>query len=107
MGARSRRKGAAWERALVQRFRDAYPDVSVRRGFQARSGSEAPDIDAPGLWIEAKHGRCVNLRAALAQAIACAPSDRRPIAVCKDNRTEPLVVMRLDDFFELVPLGAG
>ena len=68
MGQLSRRKGRRYEQVLVQRFREAVPGLAVRRGAQARGGHEAPDVDVPGLWVEAKHGRCVNLRAALAQA---------------------------------------
>jgi hypothetical protein len=104
MGARSRRKGAAWERALVRQLLAAHPSCQARRGFQMRSGTDAPDVDVPGLWIEAKHGRKVNLRAALAQAIACAPPERRPLAICKDDRTAAVVVIRLADFLPLVRL---
>lgn len=101
MGARSRRKGAAWERELVQRFRPLVPEVVVHRGAQARGGEEAPDVDVPGLWLEAKHGKKVNLRAALAQAIGDASTGRVPVAVCKDDRSEPVVVMRLEDFLTM------
>ena len=101
MGMRSRRKGAGFERALVHRFRAELPGLVIRRGAQARGGSEAPDVDVPGLWVEAKHGQKVNLRAALAQAIRDAGTGRMPVAVCKDDRSEPVVVIRLDDFLAL------
>ena len=39
-GARSRRKGARWERELVHRFREAMPGAKVRRGLQCRGGDE-------------------------------------------------------------------
>jgi len=101
-GACSRRKGAAFERALAARFREVLASPGIRRGFQSRAGTDAPDVDVPGLWIEAKHHRRVNLRAALAQAIAAAPPDRVPVAICKDDRAEPVAVLRLDDFLQLV-----
>jgi hypothetical protein len=101
-GAGSRRKGHGFERWLVHRFREVFPNAIVQRGLQSRGGSEVPDVDVPGYHVEAKHHRKVNLRAALAQAIADAATDRVPIAVCKDNRAEPVVVLRLDDFLALV-----
>lgn len=101
MGLRSRRKGATWERELVHRFAPLVPEASVRRGAQARGGDEAPDVDVPGLWVEAKHGRKVNLRAALTQARRDASAGRVPIAVCKDDRCEPVVVLGLEDFLTL------
>lgn len=101
-GAGSRRKGASFERWLVHRFRAVFPAAEIRRGFQTRGGAEAPDVDVPGYWIEAKAHRRVDLRAALAQAIADAAPGRVPVAVCKDNRATPLVVLRLDDFLQLI-----
>jgi len=101
-GAHSRRKGASFERALVHQFREAMPDATVRRGIQYRSGEEAPDVDVPCFFIEAKHQRRTNIRAAMRQAEdACAPG-RWPIAICKDDHAEPLVTMQLEDFLELV-----
>ena len=101
-GAGSRRKGAHFERWLVHRFRAAFPAADIKRGLQSRGGAEVPDVDVPGYHIEAKHHRRVNVRAALAQAIADAAPGRVPVAVCKDNRAEPVVVLRLDDFLALV-----
>jgi len=37
-GAHSRRKGAAFERELVHRFREVMPDAGIRRGLQFRTG---------------------------------------------------------------------
>lgn len=101
-GAGSRRKGAAFERALVHRLREVFPDAPIRRGLQSRGGHEVPDVDVPGWHVEAKHHRRVNLRAALAQAIADARPGRVPVAICKDNRSEPVVVLRLGDFLALL-----
>lgn len=102
MGALSRRKGAAWERELVRRFREVMPGAEVRRGLQSRSGEEVPDVDCPVFWPEAKRGRQPNVRAALRQAEASAPKGRIPLAVIRDDRAEPFVVLGLDDFLELV-----
>jgi hypothetical protein len=86
MGALSRRKGAANERYLVHRFAEVFGIDRVRRGLQFRSGEEAPDIDAPCLWVEAKAGKRIRVRAALAQAVTDALGKGRwPIAVCKED----------------------
>jgi hypothetical protein len=102
MGALSRRKGHAFERWLVHQFRAAMPGATVRRGFQARSGEEAADVDTPVFWVEAKRGRKPNVRAALEQATAASPKGRMPIAVIRDDRAEAFVALGLRDFLELV-----
>jgi len=101
-GTHARRKGRRWEQALAARLRAVFADPDIRRGLQSRGGAEAPDVDVPGLWIECKHHRRVNLRAALAQAVTAAPVGRIPVAICKDDRSTPLVVLRLDDFLHLM-----
>ena len=101
-GRHSRRKGADFERELVRIFREVMPAAGVRRGLQARSGDEVPDVDLPCFWLEAKRHRRTNLKAALTQAIDAAPKGRWPLAVCKDDRQPALVCMQLDDFLELV-----
>lgn len=101
MGRRSRTKGKRWELDVVHRFRAEMPGLEIRRGAQSRGGSEAPDVDVPGLWVECKHGQKVNHRAALAQAIRDAAGSRMPVAICKDDRSEPIVILRLNDFLAL------
>lgn len=101
-GAHSRRKGAGFERELVQRFRAVMPDASIRRGLQYRTGEEAPDVDCPVFWPEAKRGKQPNVRGALRQATNAAPPGRIPIAIIRDDRAEPFVALSLDDFLEFV-----
>ena len=101
-GAMSRRKGAQWERDLVHRFRDAMPGGEVKRGLQSRGGEEVPDVDCPVFWVEAKRGKKPVVRAALKQAADAAPKGRIPIAVIRDDRAEPFVVLALDDFLDLI-----
>lgn len=102
MGAHSRRKGAAYERELAQRFREAMPSADIKRGLQYRSGEETPDVDCPVFWIEAKRGAQPNVRAALRQATEAAPQGRVPVAVIRDDRAEAFVALSLDDFLEMV-----
>jgi hypothetical protein len=101
-GAMSRRKGAAYERALVHRFREAMPGAEVKRGLQCRSGEEVADVECPVFWLESKRGRKPNVRAALKQALDAAPSDRMCVAVIRDDRAAPFIGMMLDDFLDLV-----
>jgi len=101
-GARSRRKGARFERELVHRFREAMPGADVKRGLQCRGGDEVADVDCPVFWPEAKRGRKPNVRAALRQALAAAPKGRVPVAVIRDDRQEPFVALLLDDFLDLI-----
>ena len=102
MGARSRQKGCRFERDLVHRFREVMPDADVKRGLQYRSGEEAPDVEVPCFFVEAKHHQRTNIKAALRQASEAAPKGRWPLAVCKDDRQPPLATMYLEDFLELV-----
>ena len=101
-GAHSRRKGAAYERELVHLFREAMPGAEVRRGLQSRGGEEVPDVDCPVFWIEAKRGKKPNVRGALRQAIDAAPKGRMPVAVIRDDRSEPFAVLPLSDFIDLI-----
>jgi hypothetical protein len=102
MGSLSRRKGIRWELEIAARLREIF-GPSVARGFQFRAGAEVPDVDVPGMWIEAKVGRQTNPRAALRQAAtAAAGTGRIPLAICKDDREPPHVTLLLDDFVELL-----
>lgn len=100
MGGLSRLKGRAFEQAVAKRLRPVFGD-RVKRGYQTRNGREACDVDGTPWWIECKHGRQVNVRAAMAQALQA--TDGRPVlVVAKDNGVrEPFVCMLLKDWLEL------
>jgi len=101
-GTYSRRRGPHLERAILDRFREAMPDADVRRGLQYRSDQQIPDVEVPCFWPELKHHHRTNIREAMRQAVAACPQGRWPVAICKDDRAEPLVTMQLEDFLELV-----
>lgn len=65
-----RDKGARGERELAQVFRDHFPELEFRRGFQARGGgAEVPDVDGlPGYHVECKRVERLNIWTALEQA---------------------------------------
>jgi hypothetical protein len=102
-GAGCRRKGLDFERWLVHRFAEVFGEGHVRRGMQFRSGAEAPDVEAPAFWIEAKRGKRTNPRAALAQAReASLGKGVWPVAVCKDDKEDAVVTISLEDFLDLL-----
>lgn len=98
----ARAKGHAFERWVAAQLREAAPGCDAKRGFQTRGGGkEEADVMVPLLHIECKHGAKPNPRAALAQAENDCPESKWPVAIVKDNRKEPFVVMRFDNWLAL------
>ena len=89
---------------MAQSFRDAMPGVTVRRGDQSHGGHLAPDVDVGNLfWVECKVGARLRPLAALDQAIAdLGERERVPMAVCRRDRAEGIVVMRFADVLDFV-----
>lgn len=100
MGKSQRTKGHSWERELARQMRELFPDA--RRGMQSRDGSDAPDVEGTPFHVEAKVGKLPNPRAALYQAIRDSRGRRPAVAVVKDDRCTPFVVMTLPDWLQLV-----
>ena len=104
MSKMQRDKGKRWERAVASLLRAVFGDA-VKRGWQTRSGSDAPDVDGTPFWVECKHGQQPNVRAALAQAVeagSAAGDPRPPVAAVKDNNCRAMAVMFLEDWLDLV-----
>lgn len=108
MGRAQREKGKRWEREVARLYREAV-GAGKRTGWHQSHGLEVADVSVPltigrwkGVWNECKHGKKVNHRAALAQALEVCPPSQLPVAVCKDDRTEAVVVLRLADWLELL-----
>ena len=99
-GRGCRIKGHAFERDVAKIFRSLYGD-GVKRGYQTRSGTEAPDVDGTPFWIECKRGKRTNPKAALKQALE-AKDERPPIAICKDDRQDIVVMLLLEDFLDIL-----
>jgi len=103
-GRLARAKGKSFERAVAIDFRAVFPNAR-RTLTQQRDSGEEPDINIPGWWVEAKAHKRVTIRKAFEQAvdeIQRARSTAKPVAVTKDNGTEPLATLRLSDFIELL-----
>lgn len=105
MGLMSRQKGKRGERLLAAELRAALPEhaAGIRRGWQSREGDDDPDIvGVPGVWFENKVGVQPNPRAALAQATEASRGRGVPIAVVRDDRRPPFVVLHLVDFLPML-----
>ena len=103
MGKLSRRKGHAFEREIAAELRAL--GFEAKRGLsQSRGGGaeEADVVGAPGYHIECKRGKKPNLRAALLQAIDDADRGQVPVAVIKDDRAEAILIIRWEDFKQIV-----
>jgi hypothetical protein len=99
----SRRKGVEFERQVRRRLEEVFGKTFVRRGVRPRSAHAAADVVAPGVWVECKAHRRTNPRAALRQAAGGARTEGRwAVAVCKDDRKKPLVMMTFEEFVALL-----
>jgi hypothetical protein len=103
MSAMQRTKGASYEREVVNELKDLLGPV-VRRCWE-RASDKGHDIDLPGFAPELKrYARIGKVYQWMAQAEAQAgllnPMPM-PIVICRADREESLVIMRLEDFVEL------
>jgi len=71
----------------------------AKRGLGQARGAEVPDVDIPGVWLEAKRGiRSAPLPKAYAQALRdCEGTGRIPIAVRRLDRQRGVARLRLCD----------
>lgn len=107
-GRSCRRKGHDFERLIARKLRPVFPGYDVRRGFQSRSGGEAPDVDVPCFWVECKREIKTNPKAALAQAVRDSEGKgNMPVAICKDDGGPITVTMLFEDFVEVLATWYG
>lgn len=102
-GRYSRRKGHDFERKVAKDLREiGYEDA--RRGLQSQGGDDMPpDVIAPPFAIQCKnHAKKVNYRAAIEQSKGECPKGHYPVAVIKEGRQEPLVLMVYADWLDLL-----
>jgi hypothetical protein len=83
-------------------LRKVYP--AARRGIgQARDAGEVSDVDGVPFWVEAKHRKRPNIRAAFAQAVAARGKRTLPVLVItRADRDDDLATMRLDVLVKLL-----
>lgn len=104
IGARSRRKGTAFELEVANNLRLLYP--WAKRGCaQVRNGSYAEDrkadIEGTPWWIECCHSAAAHPWRKLEQAKK-ATDGRCCIAVVRRDREETIAVMSMADFMVLL-----
>ena len=103
-GKLSRMKGKVFEREVARDLRAIYGE-QVKRGWQAREGTDAPDVENVPYWVECKHHQRVNVRAAVAQARADVKKSKRELpilVVVKDNGETPLAVVEWSVFLTML-----
>lgn len=107
MGARSRRKGAAWEREVGARLSEATGVSFTRNLEQVRTGGADLENEL-GFVVECKVGAQPPVWGALEQVQAARrDGDRIAFAVIRRNAAkgrakQDAVVLTFDDFLELV-----
>lgn len=104
LGRLARNKGKVFERRTAADLRAIYGE-RVKRGWQAREGADAADVENVPYWVECKHHKRVNIQAAVAQAreAAEAAGSKLPLlVVSKDNGAAPLAVLEWDAFVDLL-----
>ena len=99
MGKYEREKGARFEKALANYFRE--------RGYDARRGQQfcglhgdADVVGLPGVHIEAKAVERLNLAEAYAQSVRDAKEDEVPVVIHKRLRGPVMITLELSDFMK-------
>lgn len=99
----SRQKGCRGEREWRDQLRNAGFD-GARRGQQYAGGTDSPDVvcpEIPKVHFEVKRVEAGNPYVWMTQAIRDAKG-KVPVVAHKRNHCEWLVVMRADDFLDLI-----
>jgi hypothetical protein len=105
-GKGARLKGANFERTIANLLTEK-THWEWKRGLgQTRSGGEeVSDVyseQLPFIHIETKCQKAVNIRNAYLQAVAdIGTKQKTPVIITKDDRSDILVTMRLEDWLEL------
>lgn len=107
MGRKSRTKGAVGEREVVDLLKPVFPHAE-RSYHQARSGSDAPDVDGTPYWIECEMSARPSPHGKMRQALDAAwetwktPPGMAPVVFtrqCARGKSgEWLVTMRAEDW---------
>ena len=108
MSARSRNKGAKWEREVARRFREV--GIAAERSLSEARDGNTGDLDLPAsvpLTVQCKTGARPPIYRAVAQAVEAAGVGRHPVAIVHRDGSrhvpaDELAVMPLADFLELV-----
>lgn len=96
----SREKGKRAERAFAKLCREH--GYEARRGQQyCGANGDADVVGLNGIHVECKHVEHLNIFGAMSQSKRDAQEGETPIVAHKKNRTEWLITMRAEDWFQL------
>lgn len=103
----SREKGKRWERLWAQKLSEVYGEDGVERSNQYVEEHGRNDVHTYELACECKVGARINLMAALEQCERDAERrgtnrGRYCIVAAKYDRKRPIVVLRAEDFLEIM-----
>lgn len=108
---RSRKsKGAAFQRelkeAIMEKFADKLEEGDVKSAVMGESGMDLQLSPAAQklfpFAVEAKRVEKISLRQWWKQAKSNSTDKLKPLLITKQNREEPLVIMSLEDFLDLL-----
>lgn len=95
-------KGKTFEREIARYLRE-HGFTDARRGVQYAGGPDSPDVvGLKGFHIECKRTESLRLYDALRQSIRDSGEDEIPIVIHRRNGEKPVVILRLDDFMEVI-----
>lgn len=100
----SRAKGCRGEREWRDQLREA-GFLKARRGQQFSGGDDSPDVvcpELPKVHFEVKRVEAGNPYNWMTQAIRDAGASKMPVVAHKRNNCDWLVVMRAEDFLNLI-----
>ena len=99
MSKSQRDKGHNWERAVVNMLKDLGYAASRNLTQTRDSGGDI----IIGKWLfECKRYAKIAVYTWMNQAIKAAGEKLTPVVIAKADHKEPIVIMRLDDFFEIM-----
>jgi len=106
MSARSRRKGAEWEREVARDLEAATGVRCERNLTECRTGNAGDVVTDLPLSVQAKVGARPPIYEALREAVEAAKQGEIPVAVVKRNgagqrKADRLAVLAWDDFLKL------
>ena len=93
-------KGKSFERFVAAEIQKALWDAEIEL-LQQRPGRRTCDVRTPHFDIECKTGKRPSTREAFSQAQAAADEGQTPIAVIRDEGSEPFVVMGFHTFLAM------
>jgi Holliday junction resolvase len=97
-------KGKRGERAWRDKLREV-GFLKSYRGQQFQGGTDSPDVvcpELPSIHFEVKYTQRLDLYGAVLQAVGDAGENKVPVVAHRKNNAEWLVIMRADEWFNLV-----